>query len=187
MSYINADDNLSVQVHPADKYLEQNEIWYVLEAPKDSKVIVGTRAKSTEELRDKIKSDEIESILKTMSIEVGDFIYIPGGLVHALTKGVTVLEIGQNHDNTFRLYDYNRGREIHVEKSLRYTKFDVQPIKTHIAKDKKTHTKEIAYEGDDFTVEIIEGIMEYKSVSDVDRYYVYTNIGEDCKIVYGKK
>lgn len=184
VSYINAKDNLSVQVHPAVKELEQNEIWYILDAPKDAKVILGLNIDDSESLAVSIASNDVESILETVPVSIGDFIYIPGGLVHALTSGVTVLEVGQNHDNTYRLFDYNRGREVHVNESIEYTKYNVDPIISKIdTVPQDDAVTSLAYSGQDFVIEIVEG-HNYTSKSDINKYFVYTNLGDDCELIY---
>lgn len=135
---IHADETLSVQVHPDDEYakLHENsngktECWYVLEAKPGATIISGLKGTfNREEILLALKEKRFESYLYETSVSEGDFIFIPAGTVHAIKGGLTLLEIQQASDLTYRLYDWNRKRELHIEKSL-----DV--IKNHTAKPVK--------------------------------------------------
>ncbi|MCL2420606.1 MAG: class I mannose-6-phosphate isomerase [Defluviitaleaceae bacterium] len=130
---IDANDDLSIQVHPDDAYaaahgLEsgKSEMWYVMEAPLGQSLIIGLTDDATPE---KLRQYPL-SCLKRLPIKKGDIIDIPAGLVHAITKGVMIAEIQQNSDITFRLYDYDRlgldgkPRELHIEDGVAATDFD---------------------------------------------------------------
>lgn len=131
---IQANDSLSVQVHPDDeqaKALEgenergKTECWYVLDAEPNAKLVYGLRGSySTEELRAAIKNGRLDEYLNFAPVKKGDFIFIPAGTVHAIGGGLRLLEVQQSCDITYRLYDWNRGRELHVEKSLKVIKND---------------------------------------------------------------
>ncbi len=127
---IDANDNLSVQVHP-DKAQEykaninaKNECWYILDCPKNAELVYCHNAKSKTELTSLIENNEWKSLLKYKKIEKGDFIYVPAGTVHAITKGTMVYELQQSSDTTYRLYDYDRvdeighHRELHIKQSI---------------------------------------------------------------------
>jgi mannose-6-phosphate isomerase len=128
---IDANEDLSVQVHPGNEYAQKNEngemgkseCWYILDCEKDSKMVYGINAKNREELDDMIDNGQWEKLLKVISIKKGDFYYVPSGTVHALKAGTKVLEIQQSSDTTYRLYDYDRRdekgnlRELHIQKS----------------------------------------------------------------------
>lgn len=129
---LDCQDDLSVQVHPNDHYaglpqgeLGKTEMWYVLDAKPDAKIIYGLEPGVTREtLAAAIEKGTIMDCLHEVSVKAGDCFYIPAGTVHALCAGVLVAEIQQNSDTTYRLYDYNRMgldgklRELHVEDSL---------------------------------------------------------------------
>ena len=160
---IHADETLSVQVHPDNEYAQihenskgKTECWYILEASPDSTIISGLKGNfNREELRLAIKDNRIESYLYETPVSAGDFVFIPAGTVHAIKGGLTLLEIQQASDITYRLYDWNRNREIHVEKSL-----DV--IKNHIAKPVKNFSG--IFDCDYFKIEkaFINGTDEIK-------------------------
>lgn len=123
---IDAHRNLSVQVHPDDEYAWKNEgqpgkteMWYVLDAKPGSTLVYGFNRDVTEQqVREGIESGRIETLLNHVPVHRNDVFYIPAGTVHAIGEGALIAEIQQNSNVTYRLYDYNRGRETHVDKSL---------------------------------------------------------------------
>lgn len=129
---LDANADLSVQVHPDDPYAllhetgEQGktEAWLVLQAEPDAKIIYGHRAKNREEFKQMVTQNAWDELLVEMSVKAGDFYYVPSGTLHALGKGIVVLEIQQSSDTTYRVYDYDRPgqdgklRELHLEKAL---------------------------------------------------------------------
>ena len=123
---IETQDTLSVQVHPdnAMASLYENdrgkyECWYVLEAAPDAKLVYGTNGIFTaDEIRKAVKANTIVDCLNYVKVKAGDFLYIPAGCVHALGAGLKVLEVQQSSNVTYRLYDWGRDRELHLEKAL---------------------------------------------------------------------
>lgn len=131
MKIIGAQDDLSIQVHPSDEYAVANEnepngkteCWYILSCDEDSSIILGHNAKTKEELNDKVNNSNWEELLYEIPVSKGDFYYIEAGTIHSIKGGITLLEIQQNSDITYRLYDYDRTyngekRELHIEKAL---------------------------------------------------------------------
>lgn len=129
---IDANDDLSIQVHPNDEYAKKHhnsfgktEMWYVLDADKDACLIIGFN-KDTEKNRYKnaVESGEVENLLQKVPVKKDDVFFIPAGLVHAIGKGVVVAEIQQSSDITYRIYDYKRKddkgneRELHTEMAV---------------------------------------------------------------------
>ena len=136
---IDAQDDLSVQVHPDDAYglahegeLGKTECWYVLSADPGSKIIYGHTAETKEELRKLIETGQWDQLLKEVEVKAGDFYYVPSGTIHALGSGVMVLETQQSSDTTYRLYDYDRvddegnPRDLHIEESIDVTTVPAQ-------------------------------------------------------------
>lgn len=123
---IQADETLSVQVHPDDEkaaLYEQcrgkTECWYVLSAAEDAKIVCGLNGSySAQELESAIRSNSLQDCLASVRVCAGDFVYIPAGTVHAICGGLRLLEVQQSSDVTYRLYDWGRGRECHVEKGI---------------------------------------------------------------------
>lgn len=131
IKYIDAKDNLSIQVHPDDEYAKRvekepngkAECWYIVDCDKDSDIIIGHNAKTKEEFIEMIKNKQWDKLLTVKKIKKGDFFDIPTGTVHAIRKGTLILEVQQNSDITYRLYDYDRLqngklRELHIQKSI---------------------------------------------------------------------
>lgn len=128
---IDAEEDLSVQVHPNDAYglkhegeLGKTECWYVLASDPGAKIVYGHHAKTKSELRQQINNEEWKKLLRYVEVKPGDFFYLPSGTIHALGSGIMVLETQQSSDTTYRLYDYNRKddtgklRDLHTEKSI---------------------------------------------------------------------
>ena len=123
---IQANETLSVQVHPDDEYAQLNEksagkteCWYVLDAVPDAAIIYGlNKAYNRQELETALKNNAIENCLRFVPVSKGDFIFIPAGTVHAIRGGLRLLEVQQSSDITYRLYDWGRPREIHIKKGL---------------------------------------------------------------------
>jgi mannose-6-phosphate isomerase len=119
-------EKLSVQVHPNDDQARvrglpsgKEECWIVTEVEKDTCLGIGlTRSHSPEELREASLSGEIEDLLDWKPVRAGDWFYIPAGTVHAIGAGVQLVEIQQNADVTYRLYDYGRPRELHLDDGI---------------------------------------------------------------------
>ena len=131
---LDADDDLSVQVHPNDSYakkiendLGKTECWYILSAEENSYIIYGHNAKTKEELSQMIHSNKWNELLIKRYVKTGDFIYVPSGTIHAIGKGILILETQQSSDTTYRVYDFDRlgvdgkPRELHIEKSIAVT------------------------------------------------------------------
>lgn len=140
---LDANDDLSVQVHPNDQYakrfaddLGKTECWYVLDAKQDAYIIYGHRANSKAEFMEMIKKNQWDDLLIKKHVKKGDFIYVPSGTIHALGKGLLILETQQSSDTTYRLYDYDRKdeqgnqRELHLKESIEVSTIphlDVKP------------------------------------------------------------
>ena len=133
---IQANDTLSIQVHPDDEAavrLEgpgnrgKTECWYVLDATDDAKIVYGLKEGATkQQLASAIEQNALEPHLNFVNVHKGDFIYIPAGTVHAIGGGLRLLEVQQSCDLTYRLYDWGRGREVHIEKGLAVIKNDAR-------------------------------------------------------------
>lgn len=130
---IDAKKDLSVQVHPDDEYarehengsLGKSEMWYVLDAKKDTKLVYGfCHDIKKEKLRQSIADGTIEKYLQKVPVRKDDVFYIEAGTVHAIGAGALIAEIQESSNLTYRLYDYNRvdkngkKRELHIDKAL---------------------------------------------------------------------
>ena len=119
-------EKLSVQVHPDDamaqKYGEprgKTECWYALDAKPGAAVALGIRpGTSAEQIRAAIENSTLEELLEMVPVQKGDMLFVDAGTVHAMGPGVVILETQQTSDRTYRMYDYGRPRELHIDKSL---------------------------------------------------------------------
>ena len=133
IKFIDAKRNLSVQVHPTDEFAAahengqrgKTEMWYVLDAAKDAKLVYGLRHDTdAEALRESIENGTVEKHLQTVPIAKNDVFFIEAGTIHAIGAGALIAEIQQSSNLTYRLYDYDRvdknghKRPLHVQKAL---------------------------------------------------------------------
>jgi mannose-6-phosphate isomerase len=124
------DDKLSVQVHPDDAHAQamgqprgKTECWYVLEAKPGATIALGLRGGATvDAVRAAIAAGTLEELLQWVPVQAGDMVFVDAGTVHAIGPGVVFLETQQTCDITFRMYDYGRPRELHVEQALQVMK-----------------------------------------------------------------
>lgn len=128
---LDANEWLSVQVHPDDTYglanegeLGKTECWYVIAADEGAEIVYGHQARSKEELRQMIEEGKWDDLLIRIPVKTGDFFYVPSGTMHAIGKGILILETQQSSDTTYRVYDFDRKdadgnlRELHIDQSV---------------------------------------------------------------------
>lgn len=134
IKFIDAKSDLSIQVHPDDEYAKEHEngqlgkteMWYVLDASKDAKLVYGLLRDSREdEIREAINSDTLSKYLQTVPVKKDDLFFIQSGTIHAIGAGCLIAEIQENSNLTYRLYDYDRvgkdgkKRPLHVDKAMK--------------------------------------------------------------------
>lgn len=134
IKFIDAKKDLSVQVHPTDEYarehekgqLGKTEMWYVLDAGRDAKLVYGLKRDSSEaEMRKAIANGTLMNYLQQVPVRKDDLFFIEAGTIHAIGAGTLVAEIQENSNLTYRLYDYDRTgkdgkkRELHIDKALK--------------------------------------------------------------------
>lgn len=116
---IQADETLSVQVHPQDPSESKSEAMYILEATANARLICGLKKDYTKnEIKQALLNNNFLPYLVETPVAQGDLVYIPTGTVHAIGEGTRILEIGEAHNTTYRLYDWGRNREMHITESL---------------------------------------------------------------------
>jgi mannose-6-phosphate isomerase len=126
VKYLFTAEKLSIQVHPDDAAARasghargKDEAWVILDAEPDSTIAIGTRAPvSHETLRAAALDGSIETLVDWKPVKAGEVYYSPAGTVHAIGAGITVVEVQQNVDLTYRLYDYGRPRELHLDAGI---------------------------------------------------------------------
>lgn len=137
IKFIDAADDLSVQVHPDDEYAAaynggygKTECWYIMDCEPGARIIYGFKDKiSTEEFAKAIEENRIDDVVNYVEVKKGDFFLIEAGTLHAICKGILLAEVQQNSNVTFRAYDYNRfdakcngPRPLHIKETLDVTK-----------------------------------------------------------------
>jgi len=189
---INAKNELSVQVHPGDSYAEEvegemgkTESWYVVEAEEGAELIIGTKECSKEQFISSIKTGKLEKYLNRVLVKKGDVFFIESGLIHAIGAGVIIAEIQQNSDTTYRVYDYNRGRQLHIDKAIDVVnlnlKGDCSNIET-ITED--GYSKTVYCKCKHFALELYNIETRLIEKSDEERFYIFTCVDGKGKIIW---
>lgn len=141
--FIDAREDLSIQVHPNDALaqkrhhsLGKTEMWYIMQADADARIIVGFKQQSNpQEFLSHLKDQTLTEILNEVPVQQGDVFFLETGTVHAIGAGIVLAEIQQTSDITYRVYDWNRkdaqgnGRELHLDLALDAIDYDVVPTK----------------------------------------------------------
>lgn len=179
---ISSKEKLSVQVHPGDEYAKKHEnefgkteAWYVVDAKPGASLIVGMKDCNREIFRKAIEEGKAEDYLNKIEVKKGDFFLINSGLVHAICEGVIIAEIQQNSDVTYRVYDYGRPRELHVEKALDVINFELKAEgDTSELERYEGYSKKAMCKSEYFTIEkyIIEESLEEESHE--ERFFIFT-------------
>lgn len=161
---LDANMDLSVQVHPDDSYamvhengeLGKTECWYIIDCKEDADMIFGHNAQTKEELQKQIQEGQWNDLLRRVKIKPGDFFYVPSGTIHALCEGTLVLETQQSSDTTYRVYDYDRRdaegnlRDLHLEKAMEVTSVPHQDAVSTKLVQEKGNTRITTYVESDF-------------------------------------
>lgn len=204
VKFIDANADLSVQVHPDDEYARlnengeygKNEMWYIISAKPGAKLIYDVAPGTGKEaFRLALESENLESCLKYVEVLPGDAINIPAGLIHAVGKGIMLVEIQQNSNSTYRVYDFNRvgkdgnKRPLHIKKAM-----DVIDFSSKRRKEKYNglgirlstgSSKKFLVANKYFSAELYDIDGEVGETADGSRFYIYTFIKGEGKIVYG--
>ncbi len=132
VKFIDAKQDLSIQVHPEDAYAKvheneygKTEMWYILEAEPGASIYYGTKTSlSKEAYREAIETNTILDVLNKVPVSKGDVIFVEAGTIHAIGAGIVICEIQQNSNTTYRVYDFNRKdangnlRELHIQQAI---------------------------------------------------------------------
>jgi mannose-6-phosphate isomerase len=184
---IDAQDDLSVQVHPDDdlaqERYEQNgktEMWYVVETEENAGVYVGfSKHVEKQDYIDAVSNKEVATLLQFHPVKKGDLFFIPAGTVHALGKGVTIVEIQQPSDITYRIFDWNRvdnngmPRELHIDEALEAIHFK-ENEKYKIEYDEKFNTTSNLFRSEFFNINAIHFDKPLqKNYTNIDSFIVY--------------
>lgn len=181
IKYIDANSNLSVQVHPNNEFAKayendtgKTEMWYIIDCAPNAKIICGMKENvKKEDVEDIIKNNRIKENLNYLDIKKGDAIYIPSGTIHAILGDTLICEIQQNSNLTYRVYDWDRvgkdgkPRELHIDKAIKVIDVETKPKIEHVDREE---TK-IIVDSEFFKVEKIAVREVYKDKSSEESFY----------------
>jgi mannose-6-phosphate isomerase len=196
VKFIDANDDLSVQVHPNDELAKQRhnsfgktEMWYVIEADPGSSLIAGfNREMNEQEYVEALNGGHIMDILNRENVAAGDVFFLPAGRVHTIGKGLLIAEIQQTSDITYRIYDFDRvddkgqKRELHTEEALAAIDYKHYPeYKTEYqpAKDETVHVVSCPY----FTTNILDATQGVeKDYTNLDSFVIHVCVDGEYTI-----
>jgi mannose-6-phosphate isomerase len=145
--YIFTSERLSIQVHPNDQQARarglrngKSECWYIVDAEPQAVLGLGPKRRLSDEgLRRAALDGSIEHLLEWRPVRAADFYFVPAGTIHAIGGGLTLLEFQQNSDITYRLYDYGRPRELHVDDAVAAAQVEPYPerLAQHVSPDEE--------------------------------------------------
>jgi mannose-6-phosphate isomerase len=195
---IDAQENLSVQVHPDDALAQQRglkngktEMWYIMQAEKDAELITGFNKSVNKESFEKLlKQNRLETVLNYEKVVEGNVFFMPAGRIHSIGKGILLAEIQQSSDTTYRIYDWNRTdddgnpRPLHIAESLDAIDFQLQKdYKTHYSAEENKTSPII--QSPCFTTNILNACMPVrKNFSEADSFTVYLCVEGSFSVSY---
>ncbi len=147
VKYLFTSERLSIQVHPSDEQARarglprgKSECWYILDAEPGATLGLGLKREvSPDELRAAALDGSIEQLMDWRAVRAGDFFLVPAGTIHAVGAGISLLEFQQNSDVTYRLYDYGRPRELHLDDAIAVAKPEpyADSLAQHLERDEE--------------------------------------------------
>lgn len=196
LAFLDAKDDLSIQVHPFDEYAHKHEndegkteSWYILKAEEGATLVAGTTIADADVLKKAVEDNTVEKYVRKIPVQEGDFVCIDAGMLHALGKGIVALEIGQNSNVTYRFYDYDRRdangnpRELHIKKSFDVADFTLECKKiSNPFENVNMNVEKQLVDRDEFSVKLIDICEEYVLPQDGKRFFTISNMKQDAKI-----
>ncbi len=178
---IDTDQQLSVQVHPDDALAARRhnaygktEMWYIIEARPDARIALGFKEGVTPEAYVRAVEDgTVEQLLNYIPVKAGDAFFVPAGTVHALGGGISLVEVQQPSDITYRIFDYGRGRELHTELAGDAIVFDAPP--RIISQSAPPDEAALLVEDSHFTVNLLNVATALtRDLAHIDSFVLYT-------------
>ena len=200
IKFIDAQDDLSIQVHPDDKLAKERhnsfgktEMWYVIDADKGSELISGfNQTLDKETYLSKLDNGEITDILNSEEAKTGDVFFIPVGRVHAIKSGILLAEIQQTSDITYRIYDWDRvdnngnGRELHTDyalDALDFKKYDNYKTDYTVVKNERVLLEKSPY----FETNLFElNTNKNLTYTNLDSFVIYMIMDGEVNIKFGE-
>ncbi len=189
---IDANDSLSIQVHP-DGVEGKTEAWYIIDAKERAKIVYGLNSDvNKENFIQAIKDNKLRNVIKEVEVKAGDIFFIPAGKIHALGEGIIVAEIQQNSNTTYRVYDWDRvgldgqPRQLHIEQALEVINFNAENeiLSKHSRIDNENYVIQTLVECDYFKIEEINIHSKYCSSTDFNNPEIIINIENELKLTY---
>lgn len=197
--YLDAREDLSIQVHPNDALAKKRhnsfgktEMWYVMQADEEARLIVGFKEKSSQkEYLENLKNKTLIDILDTKKVKKGDVFFLETGTVHAIGAGTVIAEIQQTSDITYRLYDFDRvdangnTRELHVDLALEAINYDV--VEAQKSYSKVENRANVMVDCPYFTTNFIplDGKMKFKK--NQESFLVFMCVEGSFKLIYNQE
>lgn len=197
IKFIDADKDLSVQLHPDDTIARKKhnsfgktEMWYVMGADKNAKLVTGFEDGITlKKYKEHVDSGTLESVLNYEPVTAGDTFFIAPGTVHAIGEGVVIAEIQQTSDVTYRIYDYNRTdaqgntRELHQEEALDAINFSARPEECKVSYARSENKPVSLVSCPYFTTVLLELDQNTElSHTDMDSFVIYMCVGGSATV-----
>lgn len=193
VAYIDAIEDLSIQVHPKEEYAkklndyEKSESWYILEAEEGSYITAGTVIEDKNLLRQATENGTLEQYIRRITVKEGDFALIPAGMLHACGKNMLAIEIGSFGGVTYRIYDYGRPRSLDLDKSFLILDTALQcSIKHFPLPEVPENNVQTGVEHELFHVDVLDISEEIKIKSD-GFYYILTCVKGNCTVECDKE
>jgi mannose-6-phosphate isomerase len=194
--YLDAEQDLSIQVHPNDELAKKRhnsfgktEMWYIMQADKDARVILGFKEKSNkEEYLQHLKDKTLVSALEQIKVKKGDVFFLETGTIHAIGAGILLAEIQQTSDITYRVYDWDRvdasgnARELHVDLALDAMNYNV--LETKKTYNKTANHSNLVVDCPYFTTNFLPVEGEMAVNKDKNTFTVYMCVEGSFEIEY---
>ncbi len=196
VKFIDAQKDLSIQVHPDDELAQRvhgkmgkSEMWYIIDAKPGSYLYAGFKKEITpEEYKERIANNTITEVLAKHEVETGDVFYLPAGRVHAIGAGILLAEVQQSSDVTYRIYDYNRPgldgkpRELHTELAAQALDYHVEE-EYRTLYDGKLNKANLIIDSPYFSVRVTESTNTFhRNMLKYDSFVISMCIEGDCEI-----
>lgn len=188
VAYIDAIEDLSIQVHPKEEFAkkindyEKSESWYILEAEEGAYITAGVKIKDKDLLRKAAEDGTLEKYIQRIPVKEGDFALIPAGMLHACGKNMLAIEIGSFGGITYRIYDYGRPRPLDLEKGISILDPNLKCEVRHFPMSEvPENSLKIGVQHSLFQVNIIDVTKEMEIISD-EHYYVLTCVKGNCLV-----
>jgi len=189
VAYIDAIEDLSIQVHPNNIAAEKvgdfgkNESWYILDCDPGATIVVGTMITDKDVLFDAAVQGTLEKYVNKVEVKPGDFVMVPAHMLHACGKNMLAIEIGSFGGITYRIYDYGRPRGLDLEKGFAILDPDIKSELLHFPVVERTSNSiRRAIHHPDFTTEIID-ICDSLTLETNGKYFILTCVDGNCEII----